>query len=109
MPFQQTMVDQGINRPTEASTTPSATKIQQIWKAGQNLKEVILHVCAAGDENLHKESGISGLSIFTELTSIIWPQSFCIDTMHLVLENLSLLLFKLWTGYFSLWEGNAAA
>lgn len=64
------------------------------------LKQLIYHVCAAGDDNLYKESGVAGLSIFMELDTVLWPESFCINTMHLVLENLLALLYRLWTGTF---------
>jgi len=65
-----------------------------------NLKQLIYRVCASEEENMYKESGVAGLSIFMELDSILWPQSFCVDTMHLVLENLMPLMYKLWCGGF---------
>lgn len=43
-------------------------------------------------------SGVSGLSVFLVLKTIIAPFSFTMDAMHVVLENLEPLLFRCWTG-----------
>jgi hypothetical protein len=91
--------------PSNPSETPLLTNRPQGYDANnlplrRTLKELIHHVCAASDQRLFQDSGVAGLSIFTELNSVQWPKSFCIDTMHLVLENTSVILYKLWSGGF---------
>lgn len=50
--------------------------------------------------DLAKQSGIKGLSILASVPSLIFPQSFPYDFMHLIWENLIKNLILLWTDEF---------
>ncbi|KAL1720500.1 hypothetical protein EV715DRAFT_271829 [Schizophyllum commune] len=54
----------------------------------------------AAADRLAKESGVKGLSILSRLPSIRFPTSFPYDFMHLVFENVTKTLIRLWTGEF---------
>ena len=45
-------------------------------------------------------NGVSRLSIWCELESIVFPWSFVLDEMHLFWENIIILLFNHWRGRF---------
>lgn len=64
----------------------------------RKFRDLIRKVISADSENLRKESGVSGLSILYELPTVFFSQSFCVDSMHLVLENTMSHLYRLWTG-----------
>ena len=44
--------------------------------------------------------GINGQSILFELSSTKFPESFPIDIMHLLYENIPQYMFKHWSGTF---------
>ncbi|GET53357.1 transposase domain-containing protein [Rhizophagus irregularis DAOM 181602=DAOM 197198] len=47
-----------------------------------------------------KETGINGRSILFELKSTKFPRSFPVDIMHLFFENISINMFKHWSGTY---------
>ncbi|POG82352.1 hypothetical protein GLOIN_2v1447159, partial [Rhizophagus irregularis DAOM 181602=DAOM 197198] len=51
-------------------------------------------------KELETEFGIKGRSILFNLKAIHFPNSFPIDLMHLIYENIAYYMFKLWTGTF---------
>ena len=51
-----------------------------------------------GEPFLSDSQGINGFSPFLELSSVSVPYSFCLDTMHVVLENLVKFLWKVSVG-----------
>jgi hypothetical protein len=58
-------------------------------------------------EHFATESGIKGVSILAQLSSISFPNSSPYDFMHLIFENIMKHLVLLWTGGFKgLDEGN---
>ncbi|KAL7271540.1 hypothetical protein RUND412_005694 [Rhizina undulata] len=63
-----------------------------------NLHQQITDVCLVNSREYFKETGISSWSVLLELRSIHFPRSFPADVMHMVLINITSLLFKLWTG-----------
>jgi Transposase family tnp2 len=62
-----------------------------------NLREMIQLVEEADSDDYRRETGITRSSILLELRSLHFPRSFPVDIMHLVLQNLSPTLFKLWS------------
>ena len=50
--------------------------------------------------NCNLITGINGKSILFELNACKFPRSFPLDTMHLLLEGVSIWKFKHWNGGF---------
>ncbi|KZO90958.1 hypothetical protein CALVIDRAFT_489779, partial [Calocera viscosa TUFC12733] len=49
-------------------------------------------------EDIAKDSGVKGDSIWRIFGSIVWPWAFPLDFMHLLFENVAPLLLGLWAG-----------
>ncbi|KAF5370298.1 hypothetical protein D9758_006954 [Tetrapyrgos nigripes] len=62
--------------------------------------QVEFAISSRQSEILSREYGIKGISIFSQLSSITFPNSFPHDFMHLVFENNLENLVKHWTGQF---------
>ena len=60
------------------------------------MKEHILLVAEAGDDQLCKDTGISGMSFLLPIESLDWPRSFGLDLMHLV-TNVARMMWHIWT------------
>jgi hypothetical protein len=58
------------------------------------------HVTETGDDAAADKTGISGVSILSQLTSIDFPRSFPPDCMHLFFENIIPLMVKHYRGAF---------
>ena len=52
----------------------------------------------AAANRIAKETGIKGTSILSALDSVVFPQSFPLDFMHIAWENVIKTLIGLWTG-----------
>ncbi|RIA78790.1 hypothetical protein C1645_842315 [Glomus cerebriforme] len=65
----------------------------------EQFKEQIQQLGRANSNNV-QEFGIKERSILFDLQSTCFPDSFPIDIMHLIFENIASYMFQFWTGTF---------
>ena len=64
----------------------------------RHIRQTIRDVCIANKPNLFQDSGITRMSILLELRTIHFTKSFPHDTMHMILQNITEQIYKLWSG-----------
>ena len=70
----------------------------------KDLRAQIQDAIVAGEE-WKKKLGISRASILLQLPSIHYPRSFPLDMMHAVLQNITVMLWRIWIGDFHKFDG----
>ena len=76
---------------------PDPLNLQQL-PLQRHVWQTIRDVCIANKPNLFQDSGITGMSILLELRTIHFTKSFPNDTMHMILQNITEQIYKLWSG-----------